>query len=335
MPEERSTARPTSKNPPRIASLISSATEILFGLGLGDQVVAVSHECDWPPEVKKLPQVTSSRINDDASSGEIDDEVQQLMATGAPLYDLDREQLESLAPDLIVTQAQCDVCAVRYDDVVELVNSSPRLADTKIVSLAPESLDDLFDDIRRVGEATECEVTGTSDAAEQYVDQLQARLKAVRESIGQVSALDRPRVAIVEWLDPIMIAGNWTPGMVVRAGGRYDLAEDGRHSPYVDWSKIVAYDPEVLFIAPCGFDIDRTKSECHRVTSRTGWQQLSAVRAGRVFILDGNAYLNRSGPRLVDTVEILAHLIHPDRCGLPVCVGESQQAWRLFDAAAQ
>lgn len=307
----------------RIASLLSSATEILFGLGLGEHVVAVSHECDWPPEVAKLPRATRSHIDDNATSGDIDQQVKQQLSAGDPLYAIEEPLLESLAPDVIVTQAQCDVCAVRYDDVLELVNNRPALSDTCVVSLAPESLDDLFDDILRVGQAT-----GAEEQAQRYVAELQARLDAVRESIGEVTALDRPRVAIIEWLDPIMVAGNWTPGMVARAGGRYDLAEDGRHSPYVEWSAVVEYDPEVLVIAPCGFNIERTRQELSVLTARDDWQQLSAVANSRVYLLDGNAYLNRSGPRLVDTVEILAYFLHTDRCELPNTIADQQQAWQ-------
>jgi len=311
--------------PHRIVSLISSATEILYGLGLGDRLVAVSHECDWPAAAASLPQATFSNIDSAAASGQIDDQVKQQLTAGEPLYEIDRELLESLAPDLIVTQAQCDVCAVKYDDVAELVQTSPALAETRIVSLAPEMLDEVLSDIRRVGEAA-----GVQAAAEDYLQQLERRLRDVQQTVAQAARVDRPRVAIIEWLEPMMIAGNWTPGLVDRAGGKYDLAVEGRHSEYVDWSKLASYDPEVLVIAPCGFDIERTLRETDTLTARSEWRQLSAVRSGRVFVMDGNAYLNRSGPRLVDTAEILSHLIHPGLCGPPAAVGDSAQAWRPF-----
>ncbi len=314
---------PTDKPTQRIASLISAATEMLFALGLADRVVAVSHECDWPPEVATLSRVTSSRVDSAASSLEIDEQVQKQSVAGQPLYEIDREQLEALGPDVIVTQAQCDVCAVRYEDVVELVAASDRLSATNIVSLAPETLTDVLRDITRLGEALD-----VPQAAAQLVNQLETRLADVEHRVAEVPDAQRPRVAIIEWLEPLMIAGNWTPGLVERAGGRYELAVEGRHSPYAEWSALVEYDPQVLVLCPCGFDVERTLSEVARVTERREWRQLTAVKNGRVCVLDGNAYLNRSGPRLVDTVEILAHLVHPERCGVPASVTDPQQAWR-------
>lgn len=325
-----SSASPNTTRP-RVASLLSSATEMLYGLGLADQVVAVSHECDWPPEVAEQPRVTFSHIDDSLSSLEIDTQVKQQSAAGMALYEIDRAQLETLAPDFIVTQAQCDVCAVRYEDVVSLVERSEALRHTKIISLSPDSLVDVLQDIRRLGEQL-----GATAAAERFLAQLNDRLTAVEAQItgAQVAGAPpeaAPRVAIIEWLDPIMIAGNWTPDLVRRAGGQYNLATAGEHSPYVDWSAIVADDPQVLIVAPCGFDIERTWSECQSLAQLDGWQNLSAVRSGRVTIMDGNAYLNRSGPRLIETVEILAHLIHPDRCSMPAGVNESLPAWRQIE----
>lgn len=323
MTTEPAHTRRHSNARPRIASLLSSATEILFELGLGEQVIAVSHECDWPPPVATLPRVTSSYLDGNADSLAIDAEVKQRMADGKSLYDIDREKIASLAPDVIVTQSQCDVCAIRYEDVVNMVETNPELTQTQVISLSPESLDDVLHDIRRIGGAVDA-----IQAAEEFVGRLTTRLDAVESAVGDLERSARPRVVIIEWLDPIMIAGNWTPGLVRRAGGRYDLATEGRHSPYVEWPKIVAYDPEVLVLAPCGFDIARTVSECQPLTKQTGWQQLSAVRNKRVFVMDGNAYLNRSGPRLVDTVEILAHMIHPDRCPAPEPLANAPPAWQ-------
>lgn len=290
----------------RIVSLLSAATEILYGLGLGDQVVAVSHECDDPPEVAAKPRVTRSNVDSRLSSDDIDRQVREQAAAGGALYEIDAERLAALAPDLIVTQAQCDVCAVRYADVVALVKERPELEQTRVVALNPQSLADVFADIRRVGEAA-----GAVEAAQKLVAALESRVAAVQKSVAPGVAQARPKMVIIEWIEPLMFAANWTPELIELAGGRCDRVQAGRHSTYAEAAALAAYDPDVIAIAPCGFDLARTKLESQALTKQPYWSNLSAVSNGRVFLTDGNAYFNRSGPRLIDSVELLAHLLHP------------------------
>jgi iron complex transport system substrate-binding protein len=290
----------------RIASLLSSATEMLFGLGLGSQVLAVSHECDFPAEVERLPRATRSRVDSSQSSGAIDVQVKSLLAAGEPLYEVDRELLARLSPELIVTQAQCDVCAVRYQDVLDAVAAEPRLAGTRVIALNPMSIGDVLADIERLGAATE-----RREAAVEYVASLKTRLRAVEARVGRVPIEQRPRVACIEWIEPLMLAGNWMPELIELAGGRSLLTEPGRHSPYVRWEDLRAADPDAILVAPCGFDLARTRIEALALEKLPGWQNLSAVREGRVHLLDGNAYFNRSGPRLVESVEMVAEILGP------------------------
>ena len=298
--------------PHRIASLLSAATEMLFALGLGDSVVAVSHECDWPPEANRLPRVTMSHIAAAASSAAIDSQVRELSSTGKPLYELDVELLGRLAPDLIVTQQQCDVCAVSYTDVLSAVADDPRLAGCRIVALNPQGLGDVLTDLRRVGEAA-----GAPAAAENCIAALETRIEAVRHRTAKLAEAERPRFVCVEWTEPLMLAANWVPEIVELAGGRNGLSIGGRHSTYHAWPDVLAYDPQVIVVSPCGFDMNRTLDEARALTHVHGWGQMTAVRTGRVYAVDGNAYLNRSGPRLVDSLEILAHLLHPSLIPAP------------------
>lgn len=291
----------------RIASFISSATEMLYGLGLGPDVVAVSHECDFPAEVVGKPKISYTNITPDAPSGMIDRQVRELVAAGKPLYEIDVDLLVSLRPDLIVTQAQCDVCAIRYDDVVATVRSEESLAHTKIVALNPQFLGDILADIRRVGAATDRDAE-----AERYVGELEARIDAVRRRTGNLPAERRKRVICIEWLDPLMVAANWTPELVDLAGGTQTSAVAGEHSTYTSWDSIRKFDPEVIVVLPCGFDLERTLSESKVLPELPGWHDLTAVRAGNAYAVDGNALFNRSGPRIVESLELLARLTHPE-----------------------
>lgn len=296
--------------PLRIVSLISSSTEMLYGLGLGEEVVAVSHECDFPPEVRDKPRATHTKIAIDAASREIDGQVKQFVEQGRPLYEIDRDVLVRMRPDLIVTQAQCDVCAVRYADVLDAVRETPELAHARVVALNPQSLDDVFADIARLGEATGCEA-----AAKAYLTSLRNRVAAVESRSKSLGREQRPRVAQIEWIEPLMIAGNWMPQLIELAGGQQSLAKAGHHSGYIDWETVRQFDPEVIVISPCGFDLARTIAETPPLPRLPGWREVAAVRNGRVFAVDGNAYFNRSGPRLVDSLEILAELIHLGQAG--------------------
>jgi len=290
---------------PRIVSLLPSATEIVCGLGLRESLVAVSHECDHPADVAGLPVVTRAKIDVKRTSREIDTDIRALLRQGLGVYDIDTERLEQLAPDLIVTQDQCDVCAVSYDDVLAAVR---KLTGTtvEIVSLRPSHLADVWDDIRRVGAAA-----GVSQRAHDLANHLGDRLVALGR---RTRDLRRVRIACLEWLDPLMAAGNWIPELVELAGGTSDLAAAGRHSPLLDFETIVAFDPEVVCAMPCGFDLERTERELAALLREPRWRDLSAVSAGRCFAVDGNAYFNRPGPRLVESAEILAGLLHPREC---------------------
>ncbi len=309
--------------PPRIVSLLSSATEILCALGLEDSLLAVSHECDFPSSITGKPRATVSFIDSNRPSEQIDSEVKSRLGAGLPLYGLNEPLLRSLAPDLIVTQAQCNVCAIQYDDVLKLVASSPELSQTRVLALSPNSLQDILQDVLRVGEAV-----GLSDRAQHFESSLRTRIDRVASLTRSLDPSSRPRVICIEWVSPLMAAGNWTPELIELAGGQSGLATSREHSRYVTWREITGFDPQVLLVAPCGFDLRRSDHEAQELPTLPCWNAVSAVKAGRVFVLDGNALLNRSGPRIVDSLELLAHLLHPDR--FPAPSGFLADAWRLL-----
>lgn len=294
--------------PERIASLLAGGTEIVCGLGLADRLVAISHECDFPVDVLDRPRVTRARIDDRAPSGDIDRQVRDAMADGLPLYEIDADRLAALRPDLVVTQSQCEVCAIDEKDVRAVLASNDAFSDTTLVSLNPTTLDAIFADIIAVGRAADC-----TAAADEYVVKLRRRVDSVREATRDVADDDRPRVACIEWIDPVMVAANWMPNLIELAGARCDLTRAGDRSAYTSWPDVLADDPDVIIVMPCGFDLSRAIEESATLRCMPGWADLAAVRTGRVFAVDGNAYFNRSGPRIVDSLEILATLIHPDR----------------------
>jgi iron complex transport system substrate-binding protein len=289
----------------RIVSLFPAATEILYALGAGERIVAVSHECNYPTATRAKPRVTRSRICTSASSLAIDAEAKSLLACDESLYLLDADLIERLAPNMIITQAQCDVCAVRYADVVDLCRRRPSLCDTRVLALNPASLADVLNDIGRIAGAA-----GIQQRGKELIAGLNDRLAAVRELI-RAKSKGQPRVVIIEWLEPVMAAGNWTPELVQIAGGLNGLSVAGNHSVYHDWDEVVAFNPEVVVVAACGFNLERTLEEMHLLARRPRWQSISAVQTARVFAVDGDAYFNRPGPRLVDSVEMLAALLHP------------------------
>lgn len=305
--------------------MLSSATEILYGLGVGDRVVAVSHECDYPADAMGKPRATFSRIDSAQASENIDSQVKQQLSLGEPLYEVDWSLLQTLRPDLIVTQAQCDVCAVRYRDVIDAVQSNSCFQDTTVVALNPNSLDDVLADIENVGAHV-----GEPDAAAQFIHELRRRIDRVNGATLNLTTDERPRVACIEWVDPMMLAGNWMPEIIEMAGGRCQLAVGGTHSSYAKWADVIAFDPQVIVVAPCGFDLARSLHEAQSLTEIPNWTEMSAVRSGQVYVVDGNAYFNRSGPRLVDSLEILAHVFHPSRCDLPLSAEHWDQTVALF-----
>jgi iron complex transport system substrate-binding protein len=286
----------------RIASLVPSATEALFALGLGDSVVAVTHECDHPEAAAQLPRLTASVITDGLPAAEIDRRVRELTGAGKALYTLDEPRLAELEPDLIVTQALCAVCAVSYDDVRAVAGRIGSRPD--VISLDPETLDEVLADLPRLAEAT-----GGRGRGERLEAQLRARLEAVEQA---VAGRPRPRVAALEWLDPVYIGGHWVPEMIALAGGIDVLGEAGARSRVVGWDEVAAAKPEVVAVIPCGLYANEAAEE-----ARSHAPRLRELGAERLFALDAAASFSRPGPRLVDGVELLAHLLHPDAVPAP------------------
>ena len=288
---------------PRIVSLLPSATEIICALGLERHLVGRSHECDFPPEVAALPVCTRAHI-EDTSSREIDNQVKQRLHQGLSLYDVDTDRLRSLSPDWILTQDQCKVCAVPLSEVETAVAQSLG-HETSLLSLSPRTLGDVWNDITRVGEALD-----HKNAATRVTTELANRVAEIAEQTsGQAQ---RPKVVCLEWLDPLMAAGNWVPELVTLAGGEPLFGEIGEHSPWLEWDSLRDADPDLIVLTACGFDRVRTRAELGPLLALPGWEDLAAVREDRVYIADGNAYFNRSGPRLVESLEILAELLHPE-----------------------
>ena len=297
-----STKADSRGRPLRIASLLPSATELVCALGAESLLVARSHECDHPTEVSQLPVITGARF-EDGNSREIDDRVKDLLGRGLSVYEVDTDLLRELAPDIILIQDQCEVCAASLDDIqaalAEWTGGQPR-----VISLSPTALADVWNDIERVGIALGCK----DRAAE-----LRAGLTDRVTDIGEQSdGLGAPSVVCLEWFEPLMSAGNWVPELVALAGGENRLAQAGTHSPWLEWEALAAADPDVVVLMPCGFDLARTRSEFEAIRSHPTWRGLRAVAEGRIYATDGNAYFNRPGPRLVDSLEVLAEILHPD-----------------------
>jgi iron complex transport system substrate-binding protein len=287
----------------RICSLLPSATEILFALGLGDEIVGVSHECGYPPEARAKPCMIRTTIDQGTCSSEaIDQAVRAALACRTSLYVVDEQALRDAQPDLIVAQELCEVCAIDSSEVVAATRALSR--PPRVLSLHPHTLREALEGIRLVGE-----VTGRMDEADQLLASLWARLERVRE---RVAALPRPRVFCLEWLNPPMASGHWVPEQAAWAGGLEVLGRAGEPSRYVSDEEIAAAQPEVVVLMPCGFSIERTRRELSVVQAQSWWRQVPAVRDGRVYLVDGPAYFNQSGPRLVDGVELLERLLHPD-----------------------
>lgn len=292
----------------RIVSLLPSATEIICQLGLETQLVGVSHECDYPPSVRDLPKVTRTLIPTTATSREIDSLVRERLETERALYSLELPTLTELEPDLIVTQSLCDVCAVAESEIRDAACSLP--GSPQVINLEPTCLEDVFECLRIVGAAANC-----GARADDEVGKLRARVAAVAARSEQVDR--RPRVVVLEWIDPPFSSGHWSPELVRLAGGEEVIGTAGDRSRTIDWQQIAAAVPEVLIVACCGFDVDRTLQDMPILRSYAGWDDLPCVRAGRVYIVDGSAYFSRPGPRLVDSLEFLAHTLHPEIHPLP------------------
>jgi iron complex transport system substrate-binding protein len=292
----------------RIVSLLPSATEIVCELGLNDDLVGVTHECDFPPSVRDLPKVTKTLIPNDASSKEIDTLVRERLKTERALYTLDMPTLEQLRPDLIVTQALCDVCAVAESEVAAAACSLP--GQPKVINLEPSCLEEVFHCMQLVGDAA-----GVPDRAVHAIASLRERVKQVVDRSLDID--HRPKVVLLEWIDPPFSSGHWSPELVRLAGGMEMLASEGQRSRTIRWEDILSADPEHLVIACCGFDIERTRRDLTILASYPGYDRLACVGSGNVTVVDGNAYFSRPGPRLVDSLEILAHILHPSLHPMP------------------
>ncbi len=288
----------------RIASLLPSCTEIACALGFEDQLVGRSHECDFPPSVAGLPVLTEPKLDKSEPSRAIDDRVKQLVRDGLSVYRVDAERLRELAPSIVLTQDHCEVCAASLADV-EKALADWTGARPRILSLDPKCLGDVWGDVTRVAEAL-----GAPERGSALGQELAGRISDVSERSLRIR--ERPRVACIEWVDPLMAAGNWVPELVTLAGGQSLFGEVGKHSPWLAWEELRAADPDVMVILPCGFDIERSRAELPPLLEQPGFEELAAVRSGRVAVVDGNQYFNRPGPRLVDSLEILAEILHPD-----------------------
>jgi len=288
---------------PRIVSLLPSATEIVCSLGLQNHLVGRSHECDYPAGLDSLPICTEPKINVQGTSKEIDQQVRELTQNALSVYEIKTGILKELKPTHIITQALCEVCAVSLQDVEKAVSETLD-SDTQIISLEPSTLDDVWQDIERVAEALQIPDTG-----KQVADSLRARVKEVGDKTELLRR--KPTVVCLEWLDPLMASGNWIPQMVRLAGGMSLLGEPGEHSPSIDWNTLHSKDPEIIALMPCGFDLERTKKEAQALHDIQDWKALRAVQTGKVYALDGHHYFNRPGPRLADSVEILAEIFQP------------------------
>ena len=288
----------------KIVSLLPSTTEIICALDLEENLVAVTHECDYPPAVVGKPRITRSAMDHGRStSAEIDKHISGALHRGSSIYHLDQELLERLAPELILTQERCDVCAVSYQQVMRSV----RIAESNavIASLDPNTVEDILNTILQVGH-----LTARERQAAVVVARLRGRIQRVAAAVSE--ARQRPRVLCLEWLDPVMVGGHWVPGMVSVAGGTDDLGKSGEASFHISWEQVVAYQSEVVVLMPCGFHLRENMAEFRRTTLPLAWEQLPAVREGQVFAVDGSSYFNRPGPRVVDGLEVLAQILHPN-----------------------
>lgn len=288
----------------RIVSLLPSATEIVAALDLMEHLVAVTHECDYPPEVQHKPVITSSVLEHVGStSAHIHKGITGLVHEGKSIYRLDHELLRQLRPDLILTQELCDVCAVSYEtvqDAAKILDGEP-----EIISLEPNFFNDILSNIQLVGRKT-----GTEDRANALIKKSEERINSVVTRTSHIT--DRPTVYCMEWLDPPFAAGHWIPEMVAMAGGKEGLGSLGQPSEQIEWQDVLDFDPDIIILMPCGFDLKRTIEESELLRKYQDWQSLTAVRTGNIFAVNGSAYFNRPGPRIIDGLEILAQLIHPE-----------------------
>ncbi|MFP6583027.1 MAG: cobalamin-binding protein [Candidatus Hydrogenedentota bacterium] len=302
----------------RIISLIASATEIVCALGCEDKLVGISHECDYPESVNRLPRCTEAKFQVEGLSCEINERLLSIVKDGLSVYRVFPEHLDTLKPDVIVTQSHCDVCAVSLNDVEEalkeLVTSKPR-----VVSLEPSTLSDIWASIKQVAEALE-----VPEAGQQLTQEFRGRMDAIADRASTLTA--KPKVACIEWIDPLMTAGNWMPELVSMAGGKDLFGIAGKHSPWLEWQDFVNAEPDVVLVFPCGWDRNKARTELVALEEKPEWAELDAVKNKQVYLIDGNQYCNRPGPRLVETLEILAEIFHPEQFNF----GHQDIGWSVY-----
>jgi iron complex transport system substrate-binding protein len=299
----------------RIVSLIASSTEIACALGFEKNLVGRSHECDYPESIRHLPACSETKFVADGKSYEIDQRIKAILQEGLSVYRVDAEKLKTLQPDVILTQIQCEVCAVSRKDVEEATRSWMSLrtgpdsqAKPEIVSLNPNSLSDIWNDIQMVADALHAPERGKS-----LIQSLKTRIaEQSHRAVSTSSHSGHPRVACIEWIDPLMAAGNWVPELVTLAGGVNLFGEAGKHSPWMGFEDLIQKDPDVIVVLPCGFTIEKTREEMPLLTRNPGWKNLKAVRDKRVYLADGNSYFNRPGPRVVESLEIFLEIFYPE-----------------------
>ena len=287
----------------KIISLLPAATEIVCALGLEQNLVGRSHECDYPERIKSLPVCSEARFIPGSNSAAIDRQVKEILTDALSIYTIDKEKIKELNPDIIITQTQCEVCAVSLNDVEEALENLLD-KDAVIISLEPNTLTDIFNDIKHISVKL-----GVEKRGEELLELMHERVDIIRHKLKFIA--DKPTVACIEWIEPLMLAGNWTPELVEIAGGKSILTENGKHSPYINWEAIKDQDPEIIILMPCGFPIERTIREMSVLLALPGFSEIRAVKNNRLYIADGNQYFNRSGPRIVDSIEILAEIIYP------------------------
>ena len=287
----------------RVLSLLSSTTEIIYALGCGDRLVGRSHECDYPEEVSELPICTIPKFNVDGTSREVDDEVKSLVQSALSIYYINEKLLKELKPDIIFTQSQCEVCAVSVSDVENALKNITGLS-SRVISVEPNSVEDIFNDILTIAE-----ILNVRKKGKELVESIKAKIDNTEKIVYQKSS---PSVAAIEWIDPLMAAGNWVPQLIRVAGGKNLFGEAGKHSPWMKYNDLVEQDPEIIIVMPCGYDIKKSLIEIKTLESKKEWGSLKAVRNRNVYITDGNQFFNRPGPRIIESLEILLEIIHSD-----------------------
>ena len=287
----------------RVLSLLSSTTEIIYALGCGDRLVGRSHECDYPEEVSELPICTIPKFNVDGTSREVDDEVKSLVQSALSIYYINEKLLKELKPDIIFTQSQCEVCAVSVSDVENALKNITGLS-SRVISVEPNSVEDIVNDILTIAE-----ILNVRKKGKELVESIKAKIDNTEKIVYQKSS---PSVAAIEWIDPLMAAGNWVPQLIKVAGGKNLFGEAGKHSPWMKYNDLVEQDPEIIIVMPCGYDIKKSLIEIKTLESKKGWGSLKAVRNRNVYITDGNQFFNRPGPRIIESIEILLEIIHSD-----------------------